>query len=410
MSLRRAPAALLFFSVVACQTAPPPTLTTASTPPATLPGEQARREHLNSVWTIVKENYYRSDFGGVDWDRARAEIEPRVISATTEAEYRAALAAMVQRLGDGHSVYLGPAQALAEDLAMTGAGRYGGIGFIGGWSDGLYVHAVFAGDAAERAGLRRRDRILAIDGSPPADIQTALAAIRGPEGTRVRLTVRSPTEAPREMTLIRAQVQGRAHPQAVRLEIDPRIGYLFVPTFGVADIGRLAHQELEKVAGPDLSALIIDLRGNPGGEDVAVVEFLGAFVMGDVLTHIGPKHRDVLSVRERSLFTRLAGVPIAVLVDRGTASYAESVAAVLQSLRNAQIVGESTQGNTEFIKPFNLPDGSRLWVAFAIGHLPDGSVVERVVPDVPVDGGWIDRAERDDRYIRQALAVLKSGR
>lgn len=403
-------AAAILFVAVACQSSTvAPTPTPASpTPTATLPTEPQRREHLEKVWSTLKENYYRADLGGVDWDRVRTEFEPRVVGAATEVEYRAALSEMVGRLGDGHSRYVSPSKARDERLERAGGLRYGGIGFNGRWWDGLYVQTVFADEPAARAGLRRRDRILSIDGKAPPNADAGLQAIRGPEGTSVRLTVQSPGQAPRDVTLTRAQVKGRARPEARRLESDPRIGYLFVPTFGIVDMGRLAHAELEKIIAPDLAGLVIDLRGNDGGDSVSVLEFLGAFVKGEVLSLAGANYRERLLVSERPLYAALASVPLTVLVDRNTESFSESVAAVLQSLRKAQVVGETTAGNTETIQAFDFLDGSLLWVAVAINRLPNGSVVERVVPDIRVDGGWIDHIEREDPYVLRALALLKS--
>jgi carboxyl-terminal processing protease len=286
-------AALLFMVVLACQTptvAPTPTSIRPSptpSPTATVPTEQARREHFQEVWSAVKQNYYRSDFGGVDWDRARADFEPRIVQAASAAAYHAAIAAMVERLGDGHSGYLSPFDAYAQDRQLTSSPGYAGIGFQSRWRDGVYVHAVYPDNPGARAGLQRRDRILAIDGTPPLDINAVLS-IRGAEGTTVHLTVRSPGQASRDMTLTRAAVKGTPVPEAHRLEAEPRIGYLFVPTFGVREMGRLAHDELGKIIGSDLAGLVIDLRGNDGGTVEAALEFLGAFVMGDV--HVRGPH------------------------------------------------------------------------------------------------------------------------
>ena len=355
----------------------------------------------------MKENYYRADLGGVDWLRVKAEFEPQVVGAANEPEYRAALAAMVGRLGDDHSRYLSPSQARDDILERAGGLRYGGIGITAAWSDGLFVQTAYQDEPAARAGLRRRDRIVAIDGKMPPTQEAGLRAIRGPSGTSVRLTIKSPGQAPRDVTITRAEINGRARPEARRLEGDPRIGYLFVPSFATVDMGRLAHAELEKIMGLDLAGLVIDLRGNQGGTDVAVADFLGAFVKGDVLSFVGAKRHDTFTVPERPLFATLSGLRVVVLVDRSCASFCESVAAVLQALRKAPLLGETTAGNTEAIQPFDFLDGSRVWVAVALDQLPNGTVVERVVPDIPVSDSWIDRTERDDPYIIRVLDLFK---
>jgi C-terminal peptidase prc len=288
----------------------------------------------------------------------------------------------------------------------SGAFRYGGIGFHIYWLDGVYVHTVNAGDPAARAGLKRRDRIVAIDGASPPSLDGAANAIRGTPGTPVKLTVKSPAQAPRDVTIVRAEVQGRERPEARRL--DARIGYVFVPTFGTSDMGALAYDALTGIVTPDLAGLVLDLRGNAGGGDAPVRELLGAFVSGDVLTLVGDHHPAVaLTVPERPLYAALARVPLVVLVDRTTASFGETVAAILQSLRGARVVGEPTAGNSETTTRFTFADGSVLWLAVATDRLPNGTVVDRVTPDIAVSERWIDYAEDADPYVLKAMAALK---
>ena len=119
-----------------------------------------------------------------------------------------------------------------------------------------------------------------------------------------------------------------------------------------------------------------------------------------------------MNIEKGDLYDRLKNVPIIVLVDQDSASNAEILAATLQAAKRARVVGTRTMGNTETIVPYDLDDGSRLWLAEYGFKLPDGSTIEGkgVTPDAIVDVDWTDYTTSDDPQIKKAVELLrKSG-
>ena len=181
------------------------------------------------------------------------------------------------------------------------------------------------------------------------------------------------------------------------------IVYLELPSFDSLDIPDLVAEELGSTlsAGPP-AGLIVDLRRNYGGYLSSAYDVLGQFVNGEVGVEYDDLGTYPLDLSPGELYFAFAKVPMVVLVDRDTASAAEIVAAVLQYVGRATIVGLSTAGNTETVIPFEYVDGSRLWLAVGGFRLGDGSALEGrgVVPDLhPETGGG-------DPFLDTALALL----
>src|SRR5207247_1798615 len=112
------------------------------------------------------------------------------------------------------------------------------------------------------------------------------------------------------------------------------------------------------------------------GLDSVLEGILGQFVTGEVGSFRSQHDTNPLDIQKGSLNDRLAHVPVVVLVDKGTESFAEVLAAVLQAQRRARVVGVPSAGNTEEIYPFNFEDGSRLWLAEYGFQLPGGVSLE----------------------------------
>lgn len=363
-----------------------------------------RRQIFNEVWSTINEKYLYPDFRGVDWEATREEFAPLVESAADDAAFFALMVEMVGRLGDEHSRFLPPGDAQRQDVLTSGREEQVGIGVIAlPLQDGLFIQHVFPDSPAERAGLQPRDRIVAIDGTayPQGDIQ-------GPEGSQVRLTVVRPGEASRDLVLTRQRVEGRIGPTALRLAGD--IGYLGVTTLWVNDMDAQVREALAALTGAaPLRGLIIDLRSNPGGWRGVMTGLLGHFVRGEV-GRFTSRAGDTPLVIEPVL-PDLRGLPLVVLVDEGTASYAEVIAAVLQQHGGAVVVGAPTAGNTETIYAYDLSGGARLWVAQEGFELSNGAWLEGagVQPDILSLDDWTRFSPADDPGITLALGMLNRG-
>jgi C-terminal peptidase prc len=365
-------------------------------------GVEARQQIFTEVWTTIDENYLYPDFGGVDWEAVRAEFEPRVGAAANDQAFYELVAAMVNRLGDDHSRFLPPNAAQRQDALTSGREEQVGIGVITlSLGDSLLIQHVFPGSPAERAGLRPRDRIVSIDGAFYAQRE-----LQGREGTPVRLTVVRPGEQSRDIVITRRRVEGRITPIARRLADD--IGYLNITTLWVNDMDAQVSQALAAIAAPaPLHGLIIDLRSNPGGWRSVLTGILGHFTQGEAGRFTSRKGDTPLLI-EPGARPDLRGVPLVVLIDGGTASYAELIAAVLQRRAGAVVVGAPSAGNTETIYSYELTGGARLWVAQEGFRLSDGAVLEGmgVQPDITLLDDWTRYSEADDPGINLALGLL----
>ena len=384
-------------------------------PTATLMPVDHRRELFESVWQTVKDHYLYVDFHGVDWQALREQYEPKVMAASSAYEYYGLIADMVVQLNDEHSRFLSPWQAREEYELITGQTNYVGIGILSKPEQyTVLIVYVFPGSPAEQAGLKRRDRITAVDGVPFTDASRELDRIRGPEGTTVTVTVRSPGMSPRDVTIRRSAIRGTILPSAHRLDSDPSTGYLLIPDLFVEDMGLRVEDRLDALlqeSGPQLQGLVIDLRANGGGLRSVLQHILAQFVTGEVGRFFSQKSEYPFRIAEGLYYDRLKAVRVVVLVDGGTESNAELLDAVLQNQHRARVVGTRTAGNTETVYPYDFEDGSRLWVAQEGFKLPDGTNLEGrgVIPDMTVNEDWTLYTEQQDPDILKAVELLKGG-
>ena len=365
-----------------------------------------RKQVFDEVWNLVSEKYLYPDFNGLDWQAIYTQYAPQVANARSNDEFYAEVAEMIALLNDHHSRFLPPAVAASEDTANRGEEVTVGIGVLVAFDRGNgYVRTVFPGSPAAQAGIRPRDRVIAIDGRPyTADD----GDMQGANGSVVRLNIQPPGEKPQDVILVRQEVQGRISPTYERLYGD--IGYIAIPTLWVNDMdAQVSGAVTELVAAGPMSGMIIDLRGNGGGWGHVLSGILGHFVRGPVGTFFDQKHSRVLNVTAPA-GPDVRNLPLVVLIDRDTQSYAEVLASILQE-NGAKVVGTTSAGNTESVYVYAMRDGSRLWLAQENFKLRNGTNLEGsgVQPNAVVDVDWKRYSESDDPQILEALRLLGAG-
>ncbi len=377
-----------------------------SAPIVVLPIE-TRQAIYNEVWRTVHDEYLYPDYHGIDWQGIRASYQRKVEAAPTREAFYDVMRALIDELNDQHSRFVPPHGAQQEDASTSGRETEVGIGaLVVPRSGGGFIQLVFPESPAARAGLLPRDRVMSVDGHPYALDDGNL---QGETGSRVRLTVETPGGKLRDVVLTRQEVVEHIVPSARRFPDD--IGYIAIPTLWVNDMGEQVSGALtDLVASGSLRGLIIDLRGNRGGWGEVLSDILGHFARGQVGVFFGRKTSRPLVVGPPA-GPDLRGLPLVVLVDGDTASYAEVLTAVLQHEAKAQVVGVRSAGNTETIYGHNLSDGSRLWLAQEGFRLQNGTNLEGVgiEPDSVVDLDWTSFAEDDDPQILEALRMLGGG-
>lgn len=378
-----------------------------------------RSQVFTNIWETVRDNYVYEDYRGLDWEAIRAEFAPRVAEASSPEAFYGLMRELIGRLGDDHSRFASPQDVAAEGARYNGKLRYGGIGaVVRGVPEGGIITGLARGGPAELAGLQPRDLILRIGTIPFTDTAAfggggPISAIQGPPGSTITITVQSPGGQPREIGLQRQNIPADAftHVEASRLP-GTSVGLLRIDTFYLQDLDVVVRGEIERLLaeGP-LDGLLVDVRGNSGGRVDLMLSTVALFVDGGTIgSSSGRFFNGPLAVPTGQVLPGLAELPVAILVDAETVSAAEMFAAGMQSLGRARLIGQPTAGNTESMRPHDLADGSRLWLAELTYRLPDGSLIEGsgVKPDVPVAAEWWRFARSDDPQVQAALADVEA--
>lgn len=279
---------------------------------------------------------------------------------------------------DPHSVYL---DAAARDrlAAARRNGRIVGVHLIRAANDrpGWAIDSVVPGSPAEKAGLKVGESIVEIDGQPASNFVHALEAmlaLRAPGSKAIQLRVGDLSGAFRAVSIASHvqpktyAVEGSIWRDESRAQVGGRkIGIICIHLFapGVGDQVRRKLQELHRAAGGRLDALLLDLRGNPGGEVDEALIVAELFVAQGILTRTRGRGGKILreeKAHRRGSDTRL---PLAVLQDATSASASELLAAALQSQARAKVYGELSYGKGTVQSLHGLADGSQLRLTVA---------------------------------------------
>ena len=319
---------------------------------------------------------------------------------------RAGAKAIAAQVGDRWTTYFTPKEWAALQRATEG--RYSGIGIrVRATDDALNIREVFPGSPAAKAGLKAGEQIIAVAGVPVSRRGPAKSreAILGKDGTTVALRVRAADGAERTVRVTRGDVTvPLVEARMLTAPGGTKVGYIELDRFEKG-AGDRVRDEAQALLDDGATALILDLRGDPGGlldESVAVA---GAFLKPGTV---------VVSTTGRTSSRREfradgdpipADVPVAVLVDRASASASEIVAGALKDTGRAVIVGERTFGKSKVQVTQETSDGGAVRVTIAGYRTPKGTDIGEggVKPDVTS----IDSPDTEaDEALDAALARL----
>jgi carboxyl-terminal processing protease len=342
------------------------------------------------AWAMIGDNYLRNP------------------STTNQQKVYGAVNGLVNSLGDPYTEFFDPQtnQSFQQELA----GNFGGIGAQLGVNanDGVVVVAPLKGTPAESAGLKPNDWIVSINGSSTEGmtVDAAVNLIRGPEGTAVKLGIlRSDWTTPKDFTIVRANIQV----PNVEFEMKGTIAHITLNEF-TEDSDSLFYQALTKAVAANAQGIVLDLRNNPGGYLEVAVDLAGYFLKPGTLVvkEVGR------TVPEQDFTAQgngaLDNLPMAILVNGGSASAAEILAGALHDDRAIPLVGEKTfgKGTVQELEP--LPDGSAIKLTVAHWVLPSGRILDYdgLVPQYNVTSTATTTANGNDVQLTKALQVVQA--
>ena len=291
---------------------------------------------------------------------------------------------------DPHSAYLDGSDL--DRLETMIDGNYSGLGLSVIMEDGaVKIISPFRGSPADKAGIKAGDFITHLDGKLiyGGELDDAVAQMRGPAGTAIRLTVFRPgRDEPFDVTVTRGVIE--LEPVTHEL-MDGNIGHIMVNEFS-RDVGAdvLASCEaLQQEASGRLNGLVLDMRSNPGGSLDEAVALSDLFLDdGRIVSQRGRIRGENIVYNAETVFRGdiAEGIPIVVLIDAGSASASEIVAGALQDHRRAVVMGDRSFGKGSVQSLLPLGSDAALKLTTARYYTPSGHSVQEggIKPDIAV--------------------------
>jgi carboxyl-terminal processing protease len=376
-------------------------------PAAALSNEQ---KLIAQAWRIVNRSYVDSSFNGENWWFVRQKALKQPLR-TREDAYDA-IDNMLDRLDDPFTRLLRPDRY--RTLQVTTSGELTGVGLqiaIDEETRDLKVVAPIAGSPADEAGVQPQDRILKIDGISTQDLslEDAATRMRGPIGTRVTLTVEhAETEEIEDIRLKRDRIA--INPVSTQLDrsVTPPVGYIRLNQFNANAIAA-TQNAIARLEQQGADRYILDLRSNPGGLFQAGIGIARLWL--DEGTIVYTVNRQGVFGSFDATRNAITSDPLAVLVNRGTASASEILAGALQDNDRATIIGERTFGKGLIQSVFDLEDGAGLAVTVAKYETPNHTDINKhgIEPDLVVEQKPIQRdriGTPDDLQYQAAIDTL----
>ena len=357
-------------------TAPAPGQTpgTQTQPPRVPPSDDSARESVDQVLQFInQESYYRP-------------VDQKTL-------WYGAAAGMARSVGDDYTVFLTP--QLTEQIASELQGNFEGVGLYVEMREGLVTSAgPIPNTPAARAGLRARDIILMVDGREVTGmtLDQVVGLIRGPAGSKVRLTIARNGQQPFDIELTRAKIDVPACTTTLR---DDGVALIACSVFGTKTMRDL-DDGLKQARDANAKGVILDLRNNPGGYVDAALRMVGRFVPADKgpafyeSRYAGdpdPTPNDIIGPGPGEPSWQDA--PLVVLVNGGSASASEIVAGAIQDYGRAQLVGEQTFGKGSEQLEHPLPDGASVRITIAHWLTPNKRDINPPPPPTPGPDGAV---------------------
>ena len=381
--------------------------------------EDSPKAVVDEVWQIVNSEYVDGDFNRVDWQEMRQELLNRDYTGKKQA-YKAIRRAL-KKLGDPYTRFLAPQEF--KLLTSQTSGELSGVGLllaIDRYTNQLVVVKSLKNSPAIKAGIKTGDRILRIDGKPTTlmSFEQASQEIRGEVGTEVSLQILRQGEGVFDVTLTRVEMEVPSVSYTLKEEGQMQVGYIKLDEFS-SHAAEQMKQAIEDLNEQQVSAFVLDLRGNPGGLLFASVDIARMWMEKGAIVSIVDRRGGKRQFSAKG--SALTDLPLVVLVDGNSASASEILAGALKENKRATVVGTNTYGKGTVQSVHSLSDGSGLAVTISRYYPPSGTDINRkgIAPNISLDltSEQKRRLKEDpslmgtksDPQYAQAIAVLNSG-
>ena len=347
------------------------------------------RQDVGAAASNSTETYKQLNLFGEVFERVRAEY---VDDVSDDSLVESAINGMLTSL-DPHSNYLNTKNF--NDMKVQTRGEFGGLGIEVSMENGLVkVVSPIDDTPAARAGLKPGDLITHLDGDPVQGmtLPEAVEKMRGPVSSEIKLTIRREGREPFDVKLIRATIKI----QSVRSHLEgDNIAYIRITTFNEqTDVGlNNAMKNLKQQAGGKLLGVVLDLRNDPGGLLDQAVAVADAFLeKGEIVSTRGRRSEDAQRYNARP-GDIAAGLPVAVLINGGSASASEIVAGALQDHHRAILLGTRSFGKGSVQTIIPLPGHGAMRLTTARYYTPSGRSIlaKGIDPDIVVEAAKIEK-------------------
>ncbi|HEV7700150.1 MAG TPA: S41 family peptidase [Pyrinomonadaceae bacterium] len=364
---------------------------------------------FEAVWSTVNSKFYDPNFNGVDWKAAHDKYAPLAKAAKTDDELYATIKEMLGLIKVSH-LQAGSAAATAKRFKSQPGAIGIGVRNIEGR---ITVFRSLKEFPAFKGGIRPGFVITAVDGIKAVDVEAASKAIAGSPGTTVKVRYLDENDAEHEVTLERQGLTDKGKIEGLSIyalfdskRLEGGVGYIsfssFVPFLN--DRIAAAFDSMK-----DAPAIILDLRGNSGGDDSVSLKIEQRLFKKEtqlmlIKTRKGI-NRDVKATGNASSYLG----KIVILVDEFSGSAAEEMTAGLQEAGRAYVIGRTTMGEDLDADIQELPDGGILIYPFGQSTTPKGVIIEGrgVIPDQTVELKRADLLAGRDTQLQAALEYLK---
>lgn len=270
-----------------------------------------------------------------------------------------------------------------DDFMVISTGEYGGIGsyIMQRKSGGVFISGPYAGSPAARAGLKCGDRIIMIDSDSVASWNQDRVSkrLKGQANTQISITVNRPYTPDSIKTFTFTREKIKLNPVTYYGVTKDNVGYIALNTYNEHSAEGVKKALLEFKAHPELKGVVLDLCGNGGGLVDEAIKILGFFLPKgtEVLTTKGRTTKD-FKVYKTSEQPIMPDMPLAVLIDGGSASASEITAGALQDLDRAVIVGGRSYGKGLVQTTRPLPFNGLLKLTIAKYYIPSGRLIQEI--------------------------------